>query len=78
MRINAINSAMLVQACQPIKPEFNKQSFKSTKAVDTDAFDTAEPQDPKTLEQKYDFACRLAAYYKTKYDQLLKNGGVVV
>lgn len=78
MRINAINSAMQIQACQPIKPEFNKQSFKSTPADFTNRNDSFDFQDPQTMEQKYDFACRLAAYYKTKYDQLLKNGGVIV
>lgn len=26
------------------------------------------------LEQKYDLACRLAAYYKTQYEDLLNSG----
>lgn len=78
MRINSVNSAMPVQACQPIKPEAEKKSFKSIKAADIYADDTFESQDSQVLEQKYDFACRLAAYYKTQYEKLLKTGGIVV
>ena len=29
---------------------------------------------PTTAEQKYNFACLVAAYYKTQYENLLKNG----
>ena len=29
------------------------------------------------LEAKYDLACRLAAFYKTQYEQLLNEGSVV-
>lgn len=72
MQINAINSAIPNQACQPIKPEYSGHSFKSTKAADS------QKQDSFVLEQKYNLACQLAAYYKTQYEQLLKNGGVVV
>ncbi len=76
MKINAIGSAMSVSACQPIKPESSKQSFSAAKSADLN--DTYDPSSPQVLEQKFDFACRLAAYYKTQYEQLLKHGGVVV
>lgn len=30
------------------------------------------------LQQKYDLACQLAAYYKTKYEELSKKGNCTV
>ncbi|MBQ4122782.1 hypothetical protein IJD44_03545 [bacterium] len=78
MRVSGINSTMPVLACQPIKPVLREQSFKSAKAADNCCKDTFESQNTSILEQKYDLACRIAAYYKTQYEQLLKNGGVVV
>lgn len=80
MKIQAINSAMSSQCCKPIKQVgFEK---RQTPIVDVivDPLgdeDTFKPTDPSTTEQKYDLACRLAAYYKNQYETLLKNGSVV-
>ena len=74
MKIQAVNSAI---NCQPIRQvEFARKhsvpDFYEQASENGDFFDL---QDPRTTEQKYDFACRLAAYYKTQYENLLKNGG---
>ncbi len=79
MNIQAINSVMPAAACQPIKEVgFGKKKTPEVQQslelviVDGDIF---TPQDPYTTEQKYDMACRLAAYYKMQYDKLLTEKG---
>lgn len=75
MKIQAINAALPVSACQPIKQvEFARG--KSQK-VDNSQAEQADSFTPSNLEQKYDLACRIAAYYKTQYEQLLKNGNCI-
>lgn len=73
MNIQAISPAI---ACQPIKQvEFaGKRSASDIYEAPGNSGDIFALQDPRTVEQKYDFACRLAAYYKTQYENLLKNG----
>lgn len=77
MKIQGINNANNALSCQPIKQvEFAKTPVRIEKeevAQNGDSFKT----DRSTLEQKYDLACRLAAYYKTQYEKLLKSGSVV-
>ena len=73
MNINAVNSAI---SCQPIKEmTFEKKHADKNLDVQKTNFecDCFAPQ-IQTLEQKYDFACRLAAYYKTQYENLAKIG----
>ncbi len=78
MKIQALNSAIPVQSCQPIKQvEFAKRRSPIEIKDPLGDEDIYTPQDPATMEQKYDLACRLAAYYKTQYENLLKNGSVV-
>lgn len=74
MKIQAINSAI---NCQPIRQiEFtSKKSMPDFYELPCENGDVFMLEDPRTVEQKYDFACRLAAYYKTQYENLLKNGG---
>ena len=74
MNISAINSINSALACQPIrKINFTqKQPIEPKEPVkesgDSSSFSTSN------LQQKYDLACRLAAYYKLQYESLAKNG----
>ncbi|MBQ9246544.1 hypothetical protein IJ182_09790 [bacterium] len=78
MKIQAISPVMSNMASQPIRPV----SFAGRKAPeiylkeqtfnDPDDFSSVTSKD--TAEQQLDIACRIAAYYKTKYEQLLENG----
>ncbi len=72
MKIQAVNS---ISNCTPVKPvEFAKRKqkpvVKETPAIKEDSFSSSQ----NITEQKYNFACRLAAYYKTQYENLLKTG----
>ncbi len=72
MKIQAINP---VHSCQPIKQvEFGKKAKKiNLNEAIKNSPDTFQANQIST-EQKYDLACRLAAYYKTQYENLLKTG----
>ena len=72
MKIQAINP---VHSCQPIKQvEFGKKAKKiNINEAIKNSPDTFQANLIST-EQKYDLACRLAAYYKTQYENLLKAG----
>lgn len=78
MKIQAIGSAMQTSACQPIKQvEFARRrapEAELTTVFQEPVVDVYTPQDPSTIEQKYNLACRIAAYYKTQYEQLLEQG----
>ena len=78
MNIQAINTASRVIPCQPIKPKFSTPSFEKRKNVPPIDINVIFQNDKENNELKYDMACQLAAYYKTQYENLLKNGGVVV
>ena len=73
MKVQAINSAMSSVFAQPVNNvEFSKHHSSEFKAnprpeqnINSDMF---------VMEQKYDLACRLAAYYKTQYEALKENG----
>ena len=72
MKIQAVNS---ISNCTPVKPvEFTKRKQKpvitEAPALQDDLFSSSQ----NVTEQKYNFACRLAAYYKTQYEELLKTG----
>ena len=57
--------------CQPIKSQsFAQAAPYNYSHKDTEKSDTFTPSDPYTQEQKLDLACRLAAYYKTQYENL--------
>ncbi len=73
MKIQAINP---VHNCQPIKQvEFGKRSKKiNLNEAIQNSPDFFQAEDKTITEQKYDLACRIAAYYKTQYENLLKNG----
>ena len=75
MRIQAINNAEKLVSCQPIKPNFSTQSFTQNNVENANK-DTFSSQN-MNMEEKFDFACRLAAYYKTQYENLIKTGGVI-
>ena len=73
MKIHAINSAMSSVFAQPVgRVEFSKQHSsdftvnpRAEQNINSDLF---------VMEQKYDLACRVAAYWKTQYDELKENG----
>ncbi len=76
MQIQALSSANSTLNCQPIKPvnfeRKNNSDIQNIILLD----DTYTPDNTSVLEQKYDFACQLAAYYKDQYESLLKSGYV--
>ncbi len=76
MNIKAINSVLPAKTCQPIKEvSFARNAEKPEQPLaETPDTDTFTPSEPGTLEQKYDMACLLAAYYKTQYEALAKQG----
>ena len=76
MKIQAISSANQAYRCQPVRQvEFAKRKNPpETTALLLDVFST---ENCCEMEQKYDVACRLAAYYKMQYENLLKTGSVV-
>lgn len=76
MKIQAINSVQAGSACQPIKQvEFARKQVPDLEIKDPlGDEDSFTPADPYTTEQKFNLACRLAAYYKTQYENLLKCG----
>lgn len=70
MEIQAISA---MQPCQPIKPvNFAKKHapIKQKEAVAEDSFESTQP----VMAQKYDLACRIAAFYKQQYENLVKQG----
>lgn len=73
MNIQAINNAV---GCQPIRSvEFGRKAKAPVVIVEpiiAPSQDSFIP--PATTEQKYNFACLLAAYYKTQYENLLNSG----
>lgn len=79
MKIQSINSPMKTVGCQPIRQvEFSQKKVQDSKPNnDSQNQDKLTLSTSETLEQKYDLACRIAAYYKQKYQQLLKSGHCV-
>ncbi len=79
MKIQSVNMLKSV-SCQPIKPSAfgGKKPSIEDMAAEQDSVSLNEDElvlsDNSILEQKYDLACRLAAYYKTQCQQLLENG----
>ncbi len=70
MKILAVSPVMPTEGCQPIKPEFAAKKHKKINSV----LDKYTPSDSATLEQKYNLACRIAAYYKAQYEKLIQSG----
>lgn len=66
---NKINQAQCVKNSSDYVPE--RFSFKQD-VKDKDSFQSFTNE--KALEAKYDLACRLAAYYKSNYEKLAKEG----
>lgn len=76
MKLNAVNSAI---NCQPLKNvAFSKNQAPEVVSEQFPTMDVVVIENsPSALEAKYDLACRLAAFYKTQYEQLLNEGSVV-
>jgi hypothetical protein len=76
MKIQATNLMQQINGCQPIKPvRFERQKSPKLDMNTVDALIQNDTLDKVgELEVKYDFACRLAAYYKTQYEKLLSQG----
>ncbi len=79
MKIQAINPAMSVSSCQPIKQvAFERRKspgIELSSVLQEDISDLNKSSDSYTVEQKYNLACLLAAYYKTQYEQLSEEHG---
>lgn len=77
-----VQNVNLVNNSQPLRqvaavPLRNNSHDNSTPLKNIQAFsanDSMETSETEMLQKKYDFACQLAAFYKTKYDELSKNG----
>ena len=79
MNIQAINQAMRATGCQPIRSQSFAQAMPPDFSIkDTENGDIFTPTDPYTQEQKFDMACRIAAYYHNKYEQLQQKTGCYV
>lgn len=84
MKIQSVKSVMPVN-CQPIKPNnFGaKRPSIEDMLIEQDSLpfdnddDICTLSNTSILEQKYDLACRLAAYYKNQCQQLLTNGSCI-
>ncbi len=81
MPVTQINQT---QCCQPLKnasanvsaqPIREAVSFKN--APSNIAPQNTAQDSFQCLEAKYDFACRVAAYYKAEYENLCKNGACI-
>ncbi len=70
--LNSINN--LKQNKQNFVPE-SEPLIPESIELENDEFENSNS--PKMLEAKYDLACRLAAYYKTQYNCLTKDGSCV-
>lgn len=70
MKVSAVNSLMQTLSCQPIRQVDFDGKKKKPVPENTDTF---TPSDPYTAEEKLNLACRIAAYYKTQYEALLKG-----
>ncbi len=78
MKIEAINSLSNTVGCQPIRQvEFSKRQVPNNKEKENNDNKDSFSSETKILEQKYNTACHLAAYYKTKYESLIKNGNCI-
>ncbi len=76
MKIQAISPMMSAINCQPIRPvKFGRKSvpqeflINQTLSEDEDSLLTQE-----ILKRKYYTACDIAAFYKTEYEKLLREG----
>ena len=71
---NRVNNQM---SCQPIRKAQNYEFAMPFKSVHhNDDGDVAELNTESSMEQKLDFACRLAAYYQQQYESLKTKGSV--
>ena len=82
MNIQAIGSISSTVSAQPIKPVSFKREDAPREFLRSQTFgeehDTfVNNSDPEIMSQKYDIACRLAAYYKNKYESLAQNGNCI-
>lgn len=86
MKIQAVNSTVSPIACQPIKPvgfarrkekpENNNAVLQNDifiKAGDIPDIDHVMPVSDD-IKHKYETACLIAGFYKTQYENLLKEG----
>ncbi|MBR6163708.1 hypothetical protein IKQ26_07460 [bacterium] len=63
--------------CQPIKKAQNYEFAMPFKSVHHNQDgDVAELDSEVSLQEKYDFACRLAAYYQQQYENLKLQGNI--
>ncbi len=72
----SINKIDATRSCQPLKQSVSavplrEVAFKNT--ADSFVSSSKELTPTNNLEAKYDFACRLAAFYKNQYEQLLSQ-----
>lgn len=53
---------------------FGENNNQDYTMFNDEAIDIFVNSDTEILEKKYNLACQVAAYYKTQYENLLKNG----
>ncbi|MCD7739723.1 MAG: hypothetical protein LUH11_00015 [Candidatus Gastranaerophilales bacterium] len=83
MKVQAVNSMMSANNSRNAKQvNFEKRKTSEIEpilesVINEPENDTYTQSEPYTIEQKYDLACRLAAYYKTQYEQLSEGIGCI-
>ena len=73
MQIQSINAINSMSRVNPVsKVDFEKRKTPQTEGNNEikDSFISSSDN----INQKYDIACRLAAFYKNQYDNLVKEG----
>ena len=89
MQITSIPAVGLVNATSGMSKVKNQMSCQPIRKADDYKFaipfksvhhnedgDVAELDNEMSLQEKYDFACRLAAYYQQQYENLRVQGSV--
>ena len=77
MKVNAINSSRMYAVPVEAVNRVEKHSRHNNEVATFHNEDMFTPTQQDITEQKYELACRVAAYYKTQYENLLKNGNCI-
>ena len=72
MNIKAVNSAMNIASCQPIRNQsFSKSMPPNYSIYDNDNDDIFTPTDPCSQEKKFDLACRMLALNEIEMQKVI-------
>ena len=77
MKVGAISSSHMFAAPVDAVKRVERNSKHNNELAIIHNEDVYSPSQQDVTEQKYELACRVAAYYKTQYENLLKNGNCI-